>query len=281
MEAYLKLRRRRNIQERKKNDEEIDLQGKLILDVYNEGMSEEAKTKFPYLVIFEKIRFLLLQFIIAGLQLLNRSQATILLVVNFSYFGYFLYKNFKVKLFENQIVKGKVVIQEISIMFVLFVIWVFSMSEKSDFSTSKLYSLMETIFIVCIFLAAFSELFMVISEGVRALINKCKNGKENQVLSIKKGKVLNNKKEPFKKMIRSWKRNNREKKSSDKFKQKKSISKKIDSDKSKRSLGNSQRFKKMLGFRKKNKINFWKNRQSVFAMRRAEKKKGNLSLEDR
>jgi hypothetical protein len=207
LRAFSRLGGRRIKKYREKDDENLkfDFQGKLMVAVYNEGMSEEAKSNYPYFLIMERVRFLLLQLVIAGLQLLNRTQATILMLLNLVYFGIFVYKNFKIEIFNCTIVKVKMIIQEISIMLALFVIWIFSMSEKSQFSTSNAYSQLEIVLIISIILAATSELFLVIYQGIKSLITKFRNRKIKGKLS-KSQKRKKSKKAPNTANAVSWKR---------------------------------------------------------------------------
>jgi len=190
MDAFIILKRRTLKSNRVRIDAKKDFSTSLTLELYNEGMSTTAKEKMPYWILIEKIRFLSLQIVIAGLQMLNRFQATIIFAINLVYFTFFLKSLKKHKLYSLRIVKYKMIVQEVCIMFVLLVIWIFSFTYDKGFSDSYVYKALEIFIILCMFLAAITEFLNLMSSIISDIF--LGNKKKQQKIRLRDQAKLEN-----------------------------------------------------------------------------------------
>jgi hypothetical protein len=191
LEAFNLLRKRRDKKVRAEMEKLKDYKTDLMLGAYNEGMSEEAKEKEPYYLIEEKIRFMLIQSAIAGLQLLHKSQASVIVCINLIYFGRFsmmLWERYPI--FSSKIVKWKAILQELCIMLVLIAIWIFSRTSNPKFGESEFYKNLEMTAIVSIGLALLAEFLNSICNVLIYLCKKFKSKKKVGEKSMKKAQML-------------------------------------------------------------------------------------------
>ena len=112
---------------------------KLILDKYTEAIKLDSYGAHTYLTLLENLRFFIIQVIVASMQLLNRTQALLVLIINLSYFIFFLKLIFTVDLFSSKLLMFKACVQECCIMVAIITISMFSFTESTSFSESTAY----------------------------------------------------------------------------------------------------------------------------------------------
>lgn len=157
----------------------LSFEQKMIFDLYSEGLSYQRIKKGSKIIVIGKIRFLVIQGIIASLQLLNRVQAFTVFIANGVY-CVFLFRSMKAKgkFFDSTMVFFKHVGQELCLMVVLTVIMIFSLTENSEFSKTGFYNIMEIMAIIGIIVAAglecLSTLTCIVKDIVRNLKKLCK-----------------------------------------------------------------------------------------------------------
>ena len=143
--------------------EEVSYADQLILEKYQEDLNENLERPYCYFTLIDSLRFCFIQVIIACLQLLNRTQALLILIINLCFFVYFMKLIRKISLFESKFSTIKTIIQECCIMMALSTITLFSFTEKSDFASSTLYKLIEIITVLSIAGAGGAEFVLILA----------------------------------------------------------------------------------------------------------------------
>ena len=134
-----------------------------------------------YFPLIDSIRFSAIQIGIASLQLLSRTQALIILIIDVSFFSYFVVLASRARIFKKNYMMDKTVIQECCILIFLVAVTLFSFTENSGFSSSTTYKVIEIMAVVTIAGAAGFELAIGIAQTYVQLsdfVRKYKN-KEN------------------------------------------------------------------------------------------------------
>ena len=174
-----------------KKEKELSKANQLTLEIYTEGVNLDQKQKGStihlYLLWIGNLRFFIIQLIISALQLLSRSQALFVLVVNLSYFIFFLKTTFTSKVFSSKLMLVKESIQETCIMVVLAALTIFSFTEKSAFSSSSLFEIIEILAVVSILGASGSE-FVMLCQSILESFKSCfsrKKKKKSTILNAK------------------------------------------------------------------------------------------------
>ena len=131
-------------------------------------------------MLIDNVRFFVIQLIIASLQLLNRTQALVVFLLNLVYFIYFMVLVIKKPIFSSKLIKIKMVVLECCVMVLILTITVFSFAESPDFSSSDLYKGIELLSILSILGAIGSE-FMVMATNIASDIkNWCSKKKDKK-----------------------------------------------------------------------------------------------------
>ena len=156
-----------------------------------------------FFILIENLRFFVIQLVIGPLQLLNRAQAFLALIVNLCYFIYFFRLVGRVRVFESKFLLFMYTVQECCYMVFIATITLFSFTENSGFSSSSLFEVIETFTIVGIIGTTGTEfVVMVISIylGIRESCSKKKkkSSKKNAVSKVEKAKVSSEKKDAAK-----------------------------------------------------------------------------------
>ena len=172
---------------------------KMLVEKYTEGLTivNQDPRNVKYLMLISNIRFFMMQLVIVALQHLNRTQSVIFFFLNLSYFVYFIWLLQVANVFESNIYMIKEVIQEGCIMVFIGTITLFSFTEKSKFSSSDIYKLIEWVAIFSILGASGAEFVIFISEigsemleAGKSLSKKCRRPKIGEVESLELGKGL-------------------------------------------------------------------------------------------
>ena len=172
---------------------------KMLVEKYTEGLTivNQDPRNVKYLMLISNIRFFMMQLVIVALQHLNRTQSVIFFFLNLSYFVYFIWLLQVANVFESNIYMIKEVIQEGCIMVFIGTITLFSFTEKSKFSSSDIYKLIEWVAIFSILGACGAEFVIFISEigsemleAGKSLSKKCRRPKIGEVESLELGKGL-------------------------------------------------------------------------------------------
>ena len=111
-----------------------------------------------YYSLIDKLRFSAIQLAIVSLQLLNRTQALIVLIANSAFFFYFVVLACRVEIFKARYLMDKTILQECCILMTLVTITLFSFTETSRFSSSSIFKVFELATVGCIIATVLSEL---------------------------------------------------------------------------------------------------------------------------
>lgn len=181
-----------------------------MIEEYSDNLHPYHRLETSRYLLWENMRFLLIQIFIACLQLLNRSQITFILLANSVFFAYSLLKIFKkhnvvqkivekksekfdgkifyikkkVPLFKSKVFLIKVLTQEICIQFVLVVLFTFAYFKSPSFQHGNFYNWLEKIFIIAILLTVLTELLWLLYQIMSSItdgVNKLRNRSANKV----------------------------------------------------------------------------------------------------
>ena len=162
---------------------EMSANQKLILEKYTEGLEVNIIGQHRYFVLIDSLRFFAIQVITATLQLLNRSQALMVFVVNLCYFIYFIRLVFRIGVFDSKLLFVKYLVQESSMMVLIATITLFSFTEDSKFSSSTIFKGIEVVTMISMLGAAGAE-FVVMATNMYWDLTKCCRKKSKKVGSI-------------------------------------------------------------------------------------------------
>ena len=158
---------------------------KLILEKYTEGMKVEPTGEHRLFILINNLRFFVIQLITGTLQLLNRSQALLVFVVNLCFFIYFMRLVVRISVFQSKFLLVKYVAQECSTMVLVGTITLFSFTEGMKFSSSKVYKGIEMITVMAMFMTAGTE-FLVMAVNIYWEMTKFCRKKTKKVVSASK-----------------------------------------------------------------------------------------------
>ena len=123
--------------------------------------TKEQKIGNTYM-IRDKIRWTLFQLIIVTLQKNSAMQILLATIVDIIYL-YLVFKEMRAKrIFKNLGTRIQYVCQEIAILIFLIVLSVFALVSSSEFKKSAFYNFMQTIVIVSVFVAVFSQVISIL-----------------------------------------------------------------------------------------------------------------------
>ena len=165
----------------------IALGERLVIEKYTEVVNLESYGPHWYFSLMDSLRFSVIQLVIASLQLLNRTQALIVLVIDLVFFHYFVMLACKHDIFRSNYLMDKTIIQECCILMFLITITLFSFTEDSDFSSSLTYKVIEVVAIIGIVGTIVAELIILIVEIYLKFSESCRK-------LIRSKKKLNSKK---------------------------------------------------------------------------------------
>ena len=102
------------ITQEKESEEKINISknDEFMLEKYTEGLKEDSSGNQIYLIWFENMRFFVIQVIIASLQLLNRTQALLVFLLNLTSFSHFIRLVVTRKVFSSKLLLIKMIVQE-------------------------------------------------------------------------------------------------------------------------------------------------------------------------
>ena len=144
---------------------EMSAEDKQKLEKYSEAIDLDKPGNQIYFGLVDAVRFSAIQVILATLQLLNRTQALIILVIDIAFFSYFVVLACQVRIFKKDFMMDKTIIQECCILMILVAVTLFSFTEDSGFSSSLIYSIIETVAVICIIVAVVFEIAMSLVGG--------------------------------------------------------------------------------------------------------------------
>ena len=207
----LKYKGQKNQQKEQKKDkveqnDEIDSmtltpREQMIFEKYTEVLvlydSKDQKFHPLFVVLFENIRFFVIQIVIITLQHLNRTQSFVVFLLNLTYFVYFICVLQASKVFISRLYIVKEIVQEICIMTLISTITLFSFTEKTNFKDSVVYTLIEWVAIISMAGACGAELITLVSE----LLNQFGVLAKNLLKVCRKSKVQNRDSENEKKFV--------------------------------------------------------------------------------
>ena len=117
-----------------------------------------------YTMLVDSMRTFCILTLVVTLQMLNRSQALMILVVDTAFSLFIFYQILANSVFASPIDSLKVVIQECCILMTLSTICLFSFFQKTKFSESVVYGLLEWVVIISIALTLISEVLVMVVE---------------------------------------------------------------------------------------------------------------------
>ena len=158
---------------RNKNNDKVDDSVRetpsegLLLEKYTEVLDLEKvqKIKYERIVLVGDIRFFAFQLVIVALQLLNRTQSVLVLLINLVYLIYFIRALLTSTVFKSKMFTINQIVQEVCIMVFITTITLFSFTEKSGFADSLLYRLIEYVTIGSIIGVCGAEFLCVVAEA--------------------------------------------------------------------------------------------------------------------
>ena len=177
----------KQITEQKIDIDSLDLSEneKFILEKFTEGLELKSNDNHLFLIWVDNLRCFALQVFVATLQLLNRTQAVLILMVNLAYFIFYLRFIIKEKEgYNSGAVKFRFVTQEWCIMIFILTITLFSFTENSGFSSSMVYRIIELVTVVGIIVACSAEFMAMVASFYSDLTGCCKKKKVGEVLAI-------------------------------------------------------------------------------------------------
>ena len=171
-----------NIISKNKTLGELDISknDRLILEKYTGGLQKDSYGSHTYLALLENMRFFVIQLIIVCLQLLNRAQALLVLLVNLGYFIHFLRLISTRKVFNSKPLLIKMIVQECCIMVFILTITLFSFTESTSFSSSTFYKVIEVFAMLSIVGTAGSEFLVMAKKLILELSGCCRKKKASK-----------------------------------------------------------------------------------------------------
>ena len=166
----------------KKSTEEIDASknDRMVLDKYTEVIQMETYGSQVYVVLVDNVRYFAIQVVIASLQLLDRTQAVLISILNFFYLVYFLRLVFTKKVFSSKLLLVKMIVQECSIMVLILVITIFCFTETTRTSSSIFSKGLEGLAMISIAGAGGSELVLMLTALFSDMTSCCRKKKNNK-----------------------------------------------------------------------------------------------------
>ena len=151
----------------------------LILEKYTEMINLEFYGEHSYLMIIDNLRFFVIQIIVASLQVINRTQALLVFLVDLVYFIYFMRLVLFRDVFKNSILMIKMIVQECCILVLIFTITLFRFTERTSFSSSRTYEVIEVVTMVCLVGATGTE-FLVMATNMYLELTSCCGRRKNR-----------------------------------------------------------------------------------------------------
>ena len=165
-------------------------QKRLILSKYTDELMMGRDTAGPhlYLTLIENIRFFIIQIVIASLQLLNRVQSLIILLINLVFFLYFFKIICKHKVFKSKLLLVKTVVQECCVMIAIVMINLFSLTASIEKAPGSVLGVVEILAIISIIGAAGAELFLLVYTIGQQIVKGCRKVRVQRVQQKEKSK---------------------------------------------------------------------------------------------
>ena len=165
-----------------------------VVEKYTDGTNTEQPGVHNYLILVGNVRFFVIQIVIFTLQLLNRTQALLVMVIDLAFFVFFLrVVCSRTPAFSSKIVQMKESFQEGCVLVVMLTITLFSFTENTSFSSSIVYQAIELLAVGSIIGAVGSEFLMLCSAMLGDLISCFR--REKQGAKVAQGKRIIEKKE--------------------------------------------------------------------------------------
>ena len=165
--------------ERFYTDKKTTKSDQLILEKYTEGTNLKYPGIQNFIILVGNLRCFLIQIIISSLQLLERAQALLVMALNLAFFVFFVKMIRSRPTFSSKLMLVKECFQECCIMVVLVTITLFSFTEKTSFSGSVAYDVVELFAVFSMIGAAGSELVLLCSAMLQNLKSCWKRGRKS------------------------------------------------------------------------------------------------------
>ena len=130
----------------------------LIYQRFTLELSDQEIIRKSNFLVWEAARFMLLQVLIATLQLLSRTQSILILIANLVYFLKFIFDIWTRNVFCSKWVLAKYITQEICILVTVFSLTLFSLTEGKILEDSFVYKLVDGLTALSVLIAALSEI---------------------------------------------------------------------------------------------------------------------------
>ena len=165
---------------------------RLIFQKYTEAIiyTEKKYKGTNYLMVYDSIRFFIIQIIIGTLQLLSRTQAALALLVNFVYYIYFIKTIATNSVFKSKFIAIKTIFQESCMLIVMATMTLFTFTQNTKFVKSPIYSTIEIFTLLGILGAAGAEFLVLASELLGSIKDWCKKDDLGEIDSARLNKVL-------------------------------------------------------------------------------------------
>ena len=128
------------------------------------NLDESSNQSYYKMPVLETLRFFIIQILIATLQLLNKTQAVLVFLVNLAYFVYFFRALLTAKVYKNLFLFVKAIVLEVCLMMLITTMLVFAFAEDTDFQDSWVHKVLEQGAIMGILGAVGAELVNMLVE---------------------------------------------------------------------------------------------------------------------
>lgn len=153
--AYVLLKKKKQLKEIE--SENFNYEQRLLHEAWTHELKESEREKGNTYMLRDRLRWTGFQLMVAGLQKLPVFQITLITFLDVIYVGLITRENFQKRTFKNVAVKLKIIVQESSILVFLIVLTIFSCVQGQKFKTSQVYSGLEILVIVSVFLTIGTE----------------------------------------------------------------------------------------------------------------------------
>ena len=163
--------------EKAKARDHMSINKKFTLDRLTRVLNLDESSNQSYYKIpgLETMRFFVIQILIATLQLLNKTQAVLVFLVNLAYFVYFFRALLTAKVYKNLFLTIKAAVLEVCLMMLVTTMLVFAFAEDTHFQESWVHKVLEQGAIMGILGVVGAELVNMLVEFYNQLTVICKN----------------------------------------------------------------------------------------------------------
>ena len=171
----------------KNQGNELTINEENLIEKYSDGLDEEVSGLAKYFNLIDGVRFTMMLVVVSSLQLMNRAQMVVLVVISLVYLVYVcLLVGLTKKMFESSVIKVKFIVQEFCILTCVLGLCVYTYKKDSAWSGTGYFKIIQTMVPVAIVVAVFLDFFMVVRDVFFGIIHLC-HKKTKRSMIIAKG----------------------------------------------------------------------------------------------